>query len=87
MVLTILLYCLYSQYMATDKQIEALVDDELRHGDKRSAPYRSAMIDVLDFRLNGTPLPQPYRPGSVEFDAHCAGNERGHLLFRKLESR
>ena len=70
---------------ADQSQIQTLVDGELRHGDKRSAVYRAAMIDILDFRLNGTPLPPPPRPGTTEFDAYCSGIERGHQLFRKLE--
>jgi hypothetical protein len=70
---------------ADKSQIQALVDGELRHGDKRSAVYRAAMLDILDFKMNGTPLPQPYRLGSTEFDAYCAGNERGHALYRKTK--
>jgi hypothetical protein len=30
-------------------------------------------------------LPTPYQPGSIEFDAYYAGNERGHQLYRKLQ--
>ncbi len=67
--------------------IEAAVNAELRVGDRRSAVYRQAMIDVLQFRLNGVPMSAPYGPGTVEFDARMAGIDRGHLLYRKLQGK
>jgi len=69
----------------TEREIAVAVDEELRHGDKRSPVYRQAMVDVLRFKFHGMPLPTPYRPGSVEFDAYYAGNERGHQLYRQLQ--
>ena len=70
----------------THTEIAAAVDAELRGGDMRSGIYRQAMIDVLAYRVNGTPMSSPYsRPGTVEFDAYLAGVERGNALYRKLQ--
>jgi len=69
----------------TEREIAVAVDEELSHGDKRSLVYRQGMVDVLRLKFHGTPLPTPYRPGSVEFDAYYSGNERGHQLYRLLQ--
>jgi DNA-binding CsgD family transcriptional regulator len=68
----------------TTTEIEAAVDAELRGGYKRSRIYRQAMIDELQFRLNGTPMPAPYEPETVAFDAFYSGVSRGHALYQKL---
>lgn len=68
----------------TDAEIVVAVDVELRRGDPRSSVYREAMIDVLRFRLRGVEIPLRYRPGTVEADAAFSGNDRGHVLWRKL---
>ena len=60
-----------------------LVREELRHADPRSTPYREGMTDGLRARLEGAPLPRPYRVGSAEFDAHQAGIEHGIALYRR----
>ena len=76
-----------SQQRATDIQILAAVAEELGRGDARSAVYQQGMADVLRYRLQGIAIPQVHRPGTVEFDAYYSGNERGHVLWRKLRAR
>jgi hypothetical protein len=61
---------------------EKLVDDELSKGDPRSMEYRQGVIDVIRFRLGGTPIPRRYPAGTAQADAHFAGMERGHALWR-----
>lgn len=63
---------------------EVIADKVLAIGDKRSAAYRRGLVDVLAFRLDGTHIQCPYQPGSPEFDAYFAGNERGHFQWRLM---
>jgi hypothetical protein len=63
--------------------IAAMVDGELRHGSPRSSEYREGMIDLLCRKLNAEPMPRRYRPGTVQFDAHCSGVDRGWILYRE----
>jgi len=70
----------------SEAQILAAVAEELRRGDARSPVYQLGMADVLRYRLYGVPITRPYRPGSIEFDAYYSGNERGHLLWRKMQA-
>ena len=70
--------------MMTIAQIRALVDSELRHGDRRSSEYVLGMSDLLAFKLIGTPIPLRYQPGSASFDAYGAGNSRGWALYHCL---
>lgn len=70
--------------LAVDLSPEAIADKVLAIGDKRSAAYRRGLIDVLAFRLDGTHIKCPYQPGSPEFDAYFAGNERGHFEWRLM---
>jgi hypothetical protein len=71
--------------ITTDAEIQAVVDEELRTGDKRSVPYRLAMIDVLRLRILRIQIPMRYEPGTVEFDAYYSGNTRGHALWRAIQ--
>ena len=68
----------------TEARIQGAVSEELRIGDARSTVYRQGLVDVLRFRFQCIPIPVRYRPGTVEFDAYHAGNERGWILWRKL---
>jgi hypothetical protein len=68
----------------TDAEISAAVDAELHPGDARSAVYRQGIINVLRFRIQGVKIPCSYRLETVEADAYFSGNERGHVLWRKL---
>ena len=70
----------------TDTQIQASVDQELTIGTKRSAVYRTGILDLLRFKLMGTPWPSPHKPGTLEHDAYYAGVERGWHLLRRLQS-
>ncbi|KAB2970109.1 helix-turn-helix transcriptional regulator [Zoogloea sp.] len=70
--------------LAADLSPEAIADKVLAVGDKRSAAYRRGLLDVLAFRLDGTHIQCPYQPGSPEFDAYFAGNERGHFQWRLM---
>lgn len=63
---------------------QALVDDALTHGDKRSAVYRQGAVDVLLLKLEGHRIQCPYRAGSVEFDAYFSGNDRGFAIWRRF---
>lgn len=65
---------------------ERIVDTELSFGNRRSAEYRRGMLDVLRYHLEGARIECPYREGSAPFDAYFAGNERGHILWRDLQS-
>lgn len=51
--------------------------------DPRSAPYKEGVRAVLAFRIDGTKIPLPYRLGTAEADAHFAGCDEGHMLWRK----
>ena len=68
----------------TESDIQRMVDAELRVGEPRSAVYRAGVEDVLRLKCIGRPLPRRYRLGSVEADAYFAGNDRGHILWRRL---
>lgn len=70
--------------LAADLSPEAIADKVLAIGDKRSAAYRCGLVDVLAFRLEGTRIQCPYQPGTSEFDAYFAGNERGHFQWRLM---
>ena len=70
--------------LAADLSPEVIADKLLAIGDKRSAAYRRGLVDVLAFRLDGTHIQCPYQPGSPEFDAYFAGNERGHFQWRLM---
>jgi transcriptional regulator with XRE-family HTH domain len=70
--------------LAADLSPEAIADKVLAIGDKRSAAYRRGLIDVLAFRLDGMRIQCPYQPGTPEFDAYFAGNERGHFQWRLM---
>lgn len=63
---------------------EIIADKVLAIGDKRSAAYRRGLVDVLALRLNGTRIQCPYQPGTSEFDAYFAGNDRGHFQWRLM---
>lgn len=65
---------------------ERIVDGVLVIGTKRSAEYRRGMLDVLRFRLEGVPIECPYREGTSQFDAYFAGNDRGHAVWRALQT-
>lgn len=67
-----------------DLSPEVIADKVLAIGDKRSAAYRRGLVDVLAFRLEGTRIQCPYQPGTSEFDAYFAGNERGHFQWRLM---
>ena len=68
----------------TRKEIEALVEKEMRHGDPRSREYRLGAVDLICRRALGTPLPRRYQMGTVEADAYYAGVDRGWLIWKKL---
>ncbi len=70
--------------LAVDLSPDAIADKVLAIGDKRSAAYRRGLIDVLAFRLDGNRIQCPYQPGTPEFDAYFAGNERGHFQWRLM---
>jgi transcriptional regulator with XRE-family HTH domain len=70
--------------LAVDLSPEVIADKVLAVGDKRSAAYRRGLVDVLAFRLEGTRIQCPYQPGTPEFDAYFAGNERGHFQWRLM---
>lgn len=72
--------------VVAEARIQAAVADELRIGDARSDTYREGMVDVLRLRVLQIPIPRRYRPGTVEFDAYYAGNDRGHALWRKMQA-
>lgn len=61
-----------------------IADKLLSVGSKRSEAYRGGLVDVLAFRLNGTRIQCPYQPGTPEFDAYFAGNDRGHFQWRLM---
>lgn len=65
---------------------EQVIAAARQSGNKRSAEYWRGALDALRFRMLGDPIRCPYREGSVEFDAYFAGNERGHHLWRDLQS-
>lgn len=50
-------------------------------GPKRSEAYRRGLVHVLALHLEEHRLEIPFEPGSPEFDAYLAGNERGHLVW------
>lgn len=66
---------------------EKIVDDALAKGDPRSTEYRLGMLDALRFRMNGTPIPKRYAPGTAASDAYFAGNEHGHALWRTTQAK
>jgi hypothetical protein len=63
----------------TTTEIEAAVDAELRGGYKRSRIYRQAMIDELQFRLNGTPMPGAIRAWNCRVRLAGVGGFLGQL--------
>lgn len=64
--------------------IEKMVDNELRHATPRSAEYRQGMLDLLSRNLNDEPMARRYQPGSAQFDAYCAGVDRGWVMYRAM---
>lgn len=48
---------------------------------KRSEAYRRGLVDVLACHMQEFRSELPFEPGSPEFDAYLAGNERGHLVW------
>ncbi|MBN9694649.1 MAG: helix-turn-helix transcriptional regulator [Zoogloea sp.] len=76
--------CTVLSGLAVDLSPEVIADKVLAIGDKRSAAYRRGLVDVLAFRLEGTRIQCPYQPGTPEFDAYFAGNERGHFQWRLM---
>ncbi len=68
----------------TSNQIDHLVDQELRHGDRRSSEYRAGAIAVLSFKELGIRIPQPYMPGTSQADAYWSGFDRGWAIWHKL---
>ena len=63
---------------------EEIVNAALSYGNKRSAEYRSGMLDVLRFRLDGVRIECPYLEGTAQFDAYFSGNDRGHAVWRAM---
>ena len=63
---------------------EAIADQVLAQGDKRSQEYRAGLVDVLRFRLEGTRIECPFKAGTPQFDAYFAGNDRGHFQWRQM---
>lgn len=61
---------------------EELANKILEFGDRRSSVYREGMIAVIKRRIEDVPVPVPYVPGSLEFDAYFAGKDRGHHEWR-----
>jgi len=61
---------------------ETIAAAALRHGTPRSAEYRAGLLDVLMFKMRGERIQCPYRPGSAQFDAYFAGNDRGFAVYR-----
>lgn len=61
---------------------QQLANKLLEHGDRRSEPFLQGLIAVLQNRIENVVKPNPYAPGSVEFDAFHAGNIRGHNEWR-----
>lgn len=64
--------------------IVRLVNEELRHGDRRSYEYTLGVIDLICRRKLGTPMQQRYEMGSVQADAYYAGVDRGWAIWKKL---
>lgn len=62
--------------------IAQLVDASLKHGTPRSAEYRRGIEDVLRLKFGGQPIRCPFQPGTAQFDAYFAGNDRGHAIYR-----
>jgi hypothetical protein len=72
--------------MVPEDEATRLVAEELCYADPRSSVYWEGMADALRGRMGGVPLPRPYRPGMVEFDARQAGIEHGLAIYRRLTS-
>jgi hypothetical protein len=68
----------------SEAEILAAVAEEIKRGDARSLEYQQGMAAVLRFRARGVRIPCPYRLGTAEADAYFSGNERGHVLWRKI---
>ena len=67
--------------------IAQLIDSTLRHGTPRSAEYRRGIEDVLRLKFGGQPIRCPFQPGTAQFDAYFAGNDRGHAIYREDAQR
>ena len=68
----------------TLKQIEGLVDQELRFGTQRSAEYRRGAIELLCRKEMSTALAVPYSLGTAQADAWFSGTDRGWMIWHKL---
>lgn len=62
--------------------IATMIDESLRHATPCSPEYRKGVEDVLRLKFGGHPIRCPFRPGTSQFDAYFAGNDRGHRLYR-----
>lgn len=58
--------------------IAQLIDATLQHGTPKSPEYRRGMR----LKFGGQPIRCPFHPGTVQFDAYFAGNDRGHAIYR-----
>jgi hypothetical protein len=62
--------------------IAQMIDNAMKHGTPRSKEYRRGIEDVLKLKLGGQPIRCPFAPGTAQFDAYFAGNDRGHAIYR-----
>lgn len=67
--------------------IAQLIDSTLKHGTPRSTEYRRGIEDVLRLKFGGQPIRCPFHPGTAQFDAYFAGNDRGHAIYRAEAQR
>lgn len=67
--------------------IAQLVDTSLKHSTPRSPEYRRGIEDVLRLKFGGQPIQCPFQPGTAQFDAYFAGNDRGHAIYRAEAQR
>lgn len=67
--------------------IAELTDTALKHGTPRSPEYRRGIEDVLRLKFGGHPIRCPFQPGTAQFDAYFAGNDRGHAIYREEAQR
>lgn len=62
--------------------IAQLIDVALKHDTPRSAEYRRGIEAVLRLKFGGQPIRCSFQPGTAQFDAYFAGNDRGHAIYR-----
>lgn len=67
--------------------IAQMADTALKHGTPRSPEYRRGIEDVLRLKFGGQPIRCPFQPGTAQFDAYFAGNDKGHAICRAEAQR